>query len=322
MVTEDGLVAAVGAGATERPSGGALQVREVSHAYAERRVLSDVSFEVPPGVLMGLLGPNGAGKTTLMRVMFGVIDPLAGETRWAGRPVTATDRLPLGVHASGAWPLSRDARGRPAGLPRPAARHGPRRRHQLGARPARGARPRRPVVGPAGQAVRRHAAAAAAGRRAGPRPRGDRARRAVRRARPGGGRGAVSHTAATGARRSDRAVLQPPARPGPGPVRVDRHARRRAHGARGPGRRPPGVVRPPAAAAHGRRRRSQLAHRLPRGDGRRGPRGRAAARPALGYRPAGRPRRGPRDRARLGLRARPSDAVAAVHGGSRSSWRR
>ncbi len=96
MVTEEGLVAAVGAGATERPSGGALQVREVSHAYAERRVLSDVSFEVPPGVLMGLLGPNGAGKTTLMRVMFGVIDPLAGETRWAGRPVTATDRLRWG----------------------------------------------------------------------------------------------------------------------------------------------------------------------------------------------------------------------------------
>jgi ABC-2 type transport system ATP-binding protein len=43
-------------------------------------------------VLTGLLGPNGAGKTTLMRIMFGVIDPLAGETRWAGRPVTAADR--------------------------------------------------------------------------------------------------------------------------------------------------------------------------------------------------------------------------------------
>ncbi len=69
-----------------------LQVREVSHAFAERRVLDSVSFDVPPGVLTGLLGPNGAGKTTLMRIMLGVIDPVAGETRWQGRPVTSTDR--------------------------------------------------------------------------------------------------------------------------------------------------------------------------------------------------------------------------------------
>jgi len=64
----------------------------VSHAFAERTVLDDVSFTVPPGALTGLLGPNGAGKTTLMRIMFGVIDPLAGETRWRGHVVTADDR--------------------------------------------------------------------------------------------------------------------------------------------------------------------------------------------------------------------------------------
>jgi ABC-2 type transport system ATP-binding protein len=73
-------------------AGGALQVRGVSHAFVGRLVLSDVSFEVPPGVLTGLLGPNGAGKTTLMRVMFGVLDPLSGETLWRGRPVTTADR--------------------------------------------------------------------------------------------------------------------------------------------------------------------------------------------------------------------------------------
>jgi ABC-2 type transport system ATP-binding protein len=43
-------------------------------------------------VLTGLLGPNGAGKTTLMRVMFGVIDPMEGETRWDDHPVTTADR--------------------------------------------------------------------------------------------------------------------------------------------------------------------------------------------------------------------------------------
>lgn len=69
-----------------------LQVRGVSHAFAERPVLDDVTFGVPAGVLTGLLGPNGAGKTTLMRVMFGVIDPDAGETRWQDHPVTTADR--------------------------------------------------------------------------------------------------------------------------------------------------------------------------------------------------------------------------------------
>ncbi len=69
-----------------------LQVRAVSHAFGDRRVLDGVTFDVPPGVLTGLLGPNGAGKTTLMRIMFGVIDPLAGETHWDGHPVTSLDR--------------------------------------------------------------------------------------------------------------------------------------------------------------------------------------------------------------------------------------
>ena len=69
-----------------------LQVRGVSHAFAERPVLDDVTFDVPAGVLTGLLGPNGAGKTTLMRIMFGVIDPDGGETRWQGHPVTSADR--------------------------------------------------------------------------------------------------------------------------------------------------------------------------------------------------------------------------------------
>jgi ABC-2 type transport system ATP-binding protein len=73
-----------------------LQVRQVSHAFAERRVLDNVSFDVPPGVLTGLLGPNGAGKTTLIRVMLGVIDATAGETRWQGRPVDPSDRRSWG----------------------------------------------------------------------------------------------------------------------------------------------------------------------------------------------------------------------------------
>ncbi len=73
-----------------------LQVVGVRHAFGERAVLDGVDLDVPGGRVVGLLGPNGAGKTTLMRIVFGVIDPQAGEVRWQGRPVTADDRRQWG----------------------------------------------------------------------------------------------------------------------------------------------------------------------------------------------------------------------------------
>ncbi len=69
-----------------------LEVRGVSYAFGERAALDQVAFDVTPGVLTGLLGPNGAGKTTLIRVLFGVLDPTTGETRWRGQPVSRQDR--------------------------------------------------------------------------------------------------------------------------------------------------------------------------------------------------------------------------------------
>ncbi len=40
--------------------------------------VDDITFQVPPGVVLGLLGPNGAGKTTTMRMLMGLIEPSAG----------------------------------------------------------------------------------------------------------------------------------------------------------------------------------------------------------------------------------------------------
>ena len=45
---------------------------------------------------MGLLGPNGAGKSTLMRIMFGILDPVGGDTMWQGRPADLEARIRWG----------------------------------------------------------------------------------------------------------------------------------------------------------------------------------------------------------------------------------
>jgi ABC-2 type transport system ATP-binding protein len=44
----------------------------------------DLSFEIPAGQVFGLLGPNGAGKTTTVRILAGLIAPMAGSAQIAG----------------------------------------------------------------------------------------------------------------------------------------------------------------------------------------------------------------------------------------------
>jgi len=65
----------------------AIEVRGLAKRYGEVRAVSDVSFDVAPGEVVGLLGPNGAGKTTTMRVLTGFLPPTDGSVRIAGHDV-------------------------------------------------------------------------------------------------------------------------------------------------------------------------------------------------------------------------------------------
>jgi heme transport system ATP-binding protein len=53
-----------------------------------RRLLSDVSLEVPAGAVVGIVGPNGAGKSTLLRVLAGDIHPDSGRAAMDGVDVS------------------------------------------------------------------------------------------------------------------------------------------------------------------------------------------------------------------------------------------
>ncbi len=71
-----------------------IEVRGVSKHYGDLAALSDVSFDIASGEIVGLLGPNGAGKTTLIRVLTGYYEPTAGSIHIDGLDVEAD---PIGV---------------------------------------------------------------------------------------------------------------------------------------------------------------------------------------------------------------------------------
>ena len=66
-----------------------LVVRNLGKSYAGGfRAVSDVSFRVEQGQVLGLLGPNGAGKTTVLRMLLGLIRPSEGELLVFGHRIT------------------------------------------------------------------------------------------------------------------------------------------------------------------------------------------------------------------------------------------
>lgn len=55
-----------------------------SPKYENRHAVSDVSFSIEPGEVVGLLGANGAGKTTIMKMLAGILRATDGECKVLG----------------------------------------------------------------------------------------------------------------------------------------------------------------------------------------------------------------------------------------------
>ena len=61
-----------------------IEVRGLTKRYGPFTAVSDVSFEVGEGEVLGFIGPNGAGKTTTMRILTGFLPATEGDARVAG----------------------------------------------------------------------------------------------------------------------------------------------------------------------------------------------------------------------------------------------
>jgi branched-chain amino acid transport system ATP-binding protein len=66
-----------------------LEVRGVSKRFGGLVAVSDVSFSIAEGEIVGLIGPNGAGKTTLFNVVNGVYKADQGTITFAGKDITS-----------------------------------------------------------------------------------------------------------------------------------------------------------------------------------------------------------------------------------------
>src|SRR5512135_2483267 len=65
-----------------------LEVRDVTKRFGGLQALSDVTFDLSAGEILGLIGPNGAGKTTLFNVINGVYAPQKGRVIFRDEEIT------------------------------------------------------------------------------------------------------------------------------------------------------------------------------------------------------------------------------------------
>ena len=65
----------------ERLGNEVIEFKDVSKSFADRLLIDNLSFKVPPGAIVGIIGPNGAGKSTLFRMLQGEREARLGRGR-------------------------------------------------------------------------------------------------------------------------------------------------------------------------------------------------------------------------------------------------
>jgi len=75
-------------GEVEHPLTGKIEVKDLTVAYGERKVLKGVSFTVQPGSRTAIVGPTAAGKSQLLYVMTGLLAPGSGQVLYDGSAIS------------------------------------------------------------------------------------------------------------------------------------------------------------------------------------------------------------------------------------------
>jgi branched-chain amino acid transport system ATP-binding protein len=77
-----------------------LEVQGLTAGYGAAPVLAEVDLTIAPATICAVLGANGAGKTTLVRVLSGLLRPVAGQVVYDGQNlagVAVEERVRLGL---------------------------------------------------------------------------------------------------------------------------------------------------------------------------------------------------------------------------------
>ena len=72
-----------------------LEISNVSVAYNEKQVLSDLSLTLQKGKLVGLVGCNGSGKSTLLKTIVNIIKPKTGSVVIDGASIAGMNQLEI-----------------------------------------------------------------------------------------------------------------------------------------------------------------------------------------------------------------------------------
>jgi len=77
-----------------------ISIKSINHAYRNKTILRDISFEAEAGQCVAILGNNGAGKSTLITCINRIQTPASGEVQINGQDFYAMPRIERARHMS------------------------------------------------------------------------------------------------------------------------------------------------------------------------------------------------------------------------------